>query len=148
LIERWLILADDLSGAADAGAPFARRGLRAEVRWVGSSPAASVDDLDVISFDTDSRRLDAAAAAACQHKAAQRLLAPGMGLFKKIDSTLRGQPGAEIAALHAVLSGRTQPVSRTRIILAPANPAMGRTTRDGRVYVHGRPLEDTETWHR
>ena len=25
---------------------------------------------------------------------------------------------------------------------------MGRTTRDGRVFVHGEPLEQTETWQR
>jgi uncharacterized protein YgbK (DUF1537 family) len=148
LIERWLILADDLSGAADAGAPFARRGLRTEVRWEATPQAPPVDGLDVIAFDTDSRRLDAEAAAARQHAATQRLLAPGTALFKKIDSTLRGQPAAEIAALHAVMSKRMLPDSPARIILAPANPAMGRTTRGGRVYVHGQPLEQTETWRR
>jgi uncharacterized protein YgbK (DUF1537 family) len=33
LIGRWLILADDLTGAADAGVAFARRGWAADVAW-------------------------------------------------------------------------------------------------------------------
>ena len=33
-------------------------------------------------------------------------------------------------------------------IFAPANPAMGRSTRGGRVFVRDQPLEQTETWRR
>jgi uncharacterized protein YgbK (DUF1537 family) len=64
-------------------------------------------------------------------------------MFKKIDSTLRGQPAAEIAALCAALRELGRPACG---LLAPANPPMGRSTRDGRVFVHGQPLEQTETW--
>ena len=139
MTRRWLILADDLSGAADAGVAFALRGLVTEVHWqAGLDTAAS--SADVIAFDTDSRRLDAAGAAERQRAAMQRLRAPDMALFKKIDSTLRGQPAAEIAAIHRC--------GVTRVILAPANPAMGRSTRAGRVFVHDQPLEQTETWRR
>jgi len=138
-MRRWLILADDLSGAADAGVAFALRGLVTEVHWrAGIAPAAS--NADVVAFDTDSRRLDAAGAAERQTEAMRRLHAPDMALFKKIDSTLRGQPAAEIAALHRC--------GAARVILAPANPAMGRSTRGGRVFVREQPLEQTETWRR
>jgi len=140
LNHRWLILADDLSGAADAGVAFAARGLCTEVRW-DDADAPSADRLDVIAFDTDSRRLDALAAAERQRAAARALWKRGMALYKKVDSTLRGQPAAEIAALAAC-------TQCTRVIFAPANPAMGRTTREGRVWVRGRPLEDSETWRR
>jgi uncharacterized protein YgbK (DUF1537 family) len=139
LAQRWLILADDLSGAADAGVGFARRGLSAEVRW--TSGRAPAPDSDVIAFDTDSRRLDAAAAAAAQRAAVQALWAPGAALYKKIDSTLRGQPAAEISAL-------AECTNAARVVFAPANPPMGRTTRDGRVWVDGSPLEDSEAWRR
>jgi len=143
-VPRWLILADDLSGAADAGVAFALRGLVTEVHWhaasLSTSPRTRPDVADVIAFDTDSRRLDAVAAAERQREALRVLGTPGVSLFKKIDSTLRGQPAAEIAAI--------QRATGTRVIFAPANPAMGRTTRDGHVYVRGEPLERTETWQR
>ncbi|MBU9191593.1 four-carbon acid sugar kinase family protein, partial [Burkholderia gladioli] len=63
--------------------------------------------------------------------------APGRRLYKKIDSTLRGNWAAEVAAL-AALAGPA--------IVAPAFPATGRGVIDGRVLVRGVPLEDTETW--
>ncbi|HET9863220.1 MAG TPA: four-carbon acid sugar kinase family protein [Steroidobacteraceae bacterium] len=139
--DRWLILADDLSGAADAGVAFARRGRVTEVRWnAARAPAA---DAEVIAFDTDSRRLDAAAAAARQREALQALPARDATLYKKIDSTLRGQPAAEIAAIRAAMGEACR-----RVVFAPANPAMGRRTRDGRVFVRDLPLEQTETWRR
>jgi uncharacterized protein YgbK (DUF1537 family) len=136
---RWLILADDLSGATDAGVAFALRGEVTEVHWhLDREPPDP--DARVIAYDTDSRRLDAAAAAQRQRDALQKLHHPGTALFKKIDSTLRGQPAAEIAAI--------QQHCGARVIFAPANPSMGRSTRDGRVFVHGQPLEHTETWRR
>jgi uncharacterized protein YgbK (DUF1537 family) len=144
LTRRWLILADDLSGAADAAVAFALRGLVTEVQWRDAPQPAATGSTgpvpDVIAFDTDSRRLAAAGAAERQRAALRRLRAPGMALFKKIDSTLRGQPAAEIAAIHHH--------DGARVIFAPANPAMGRSTRDGRVWVRGQPLEQTETWQR
>jgi len=138
-VRRWLILADDLSGAADAGVAFALRGCVAEVHWRAAS-VPSATHADVIAFDTDSRRLAAAGAAARQREVMRGLGARGMALFKKIDSTLRGQPAAEIAAIHREVGAR--------VLFAPANPAMGRTTRGGRVFVRGQPLEQTETWRR
>jgi uncharacterized protein YgbK (DUF1537 family) len=140
--QRWLILADDLTGAADAGVPFARRGHATEVIWQETLPA---DDVSVIACDTGSRGLSAASAAERQRAAAHRLLTPGGALFKKMDSTLRGQPAAEVAALCAVLRVQQRPAFA---ICAPANPAMGRVTCDGRVLVHGVPLEQSETWTR
>ena len=55
-------------------------------------------------------------------------------LYKKIDSTLRGNVAAELAAARDAL-GRKRP-----IIVAPAFPAQGRTVRGGRVLVDGKPL--------
>ena len=145
--ERWLILADDLTGAADAAIAFARRGIRTEVTLSGRS-ASDFTDAEVLAHDCDSRRLPPDEAGAKQSEAASRHLrerGPFTALFKKIDSTLRGQPAAEIAALSAALRAKADGGFG---IFAPANPAMGRTTRDGRVFVHGEPLESTETWRR
>ena len=66
-------------------------------------------------------------------------------MFKKIDSTLRGQPAAEIAVAIADLKSRSGAAFG---VFAPAFPATGRTTVDGRVRVEGRPLEETEVWRR
>lgn len=66
-------------------------------------------------------------------------------LFKKIDSTLRGQPAAEIAATLSCLKSGSIPAVG---VLATAFPAAGRTTMGGRVLVNGRALEETDLWRR
>lgn len=138
---RWLVLADDLTGAADCAIAFAQQGAGAVVSWglegAGSGP--------VVSYDADSRGLSAPAAADRHRQALLRLLGPDRILLKKIDSTLRGQPAAETAATLDVLS-RQQ--GRAFGILAPAFPATGRTTSGGHVMVNGRPLEEAEVWQR
>ena len=74
-----------------------------------------------------------------------RLSEPGRLLFKKINSTLRGQPAAEMAAALAHLKSRSGSAFG---VFAPAFPATGRTTVDGRVLVKGRALEEAEVWQR
>lgn len=138
----WLILADDLTGAADCAIAFARRGRSTGVQW-GEAGGGAEDD--VVSHDGNSRQLGPQAAAARHAALLDRLHRPGRSLFKKIDSTLRGQPAAELAATLDALTRRN---GAAFAILAPAFPATGRTTRDGRILVEGRPLEATELWRR
>ena len=129
-----LIIADDLSGAADCAIGFASAGLRTVVTLHASS-SFSTDD--VIAADTDTRRLTPEAAAQRTRDAWSTLRAPGRRLYKKIDSTLRGNWAAEVAAL--------QPTAGLAIV-APAFPATGRTVLGGRVFVKGAPLDSTDTW--
>ncbi len=147
--QRWLILADDLTGAADCAIAFAKRGLATSVGWGdptgvpdGESSGAA---REAYAHDTNSRALPAAEAAERQRAAFARFHRPGCLLYKKIDSTMRGQPAAEIAALAAALAQRDRPAFG---IFAPAFPATGRTTRGGRVLVAGAPLEEAEVWRR
>jgi len=141
--DRWFIVADDLTGAADSATAFARRGLHTELLL---RDAASIDaDPAVLAWDADTRRMAPADAAAAHRIALQRFGAPDAGTFKKIDSTLRGHPAAEIAAIFQALGDYGRPGFG---VFAPAFPAMGRTTIDGRVLVHGKPLEGYETWRR
>jgi len=137
---RWLILADDLTGAADCAIAFARRGLPASVAWGRDPP----DDA-VLALDADSRRLPPGAAAARHRSLLQAHHRDGAALFKKIDSTLRGQPAAELAATVLDLRARGR---GALAIVAPAFPAAGRTVVDGRIRVDGRPLEQTPLWAR
>jgi len=137
---RWLILADDLTGAADCAIAFARRGLPASVAWGRDPP----DDA-VLALDADSRRLPPGAAAARHRSLLRAHHREGAALFKKIDSTLRGQPAAELAATVLDLRARGR---GALAIVAPAFPAAGRTVVDGRIRVDGRPLEQTPLWAR
>jgi uncharacterized protein YgbK (DUF1537 family) len=57
-------------------------------------------------------------------------------IFKKIDSTLRGPIGAELAALSTAFGN-------ARVTVAPAYPALGRIVRHGRLYIDGVPLHQT-----
>lgn len=129
-----LIIADDLSGAADCAIGFASAGLPTVVTL---DPSRDTGAAQVIAADTDSRRLAPEAAAQRALSTFKTLLKPGQRLYKKIDSTLRGNWAAEVAALQT-LAGLA--------IVAPAFPATGRTTLDGRVWVNGQPLESTDTW--
>lgn len=129
-----LIIADDLSGAADCAIAFASAGLSTVVTLDASHDTG---DASVLAIDTDTRRLSSSEAGERTLTAYQTLRRPGQRLYKKIDSTLRGNWAAEVAAL--------QPQAGLAII-APAFPATGRTTLHGQVLVNGQPLETTDTW--
>lgn len=140
-MRKLLILADDLSGAADCANACASSGLNAVV---------SFEDLDldgeVLSIDCDTRHLSPAEAAARVTRLMQSplLRQPDQLLFKKVDSTLRGNVGSE---LRATLDGRRgASTSRVVAVMAPAFPAGGRTTVNGYQLLHGVPLDETEIW--
>ncbi|WP_342052438.1 MULTISPECIES: four-carbon acid sugar kinase family protein [unclassified Cupriavidus] len=140
----WLVIADDLSGAADCAIGFAAAGARTMVTLdatAADDALAGIADADVIAADVDSRRMAPALAAASNVAAWRRLGGTPADrprrLYKKIDSTLRGNWAAETAALlpHAGVA-----------IVAPAFPATGRTTRGGCVFVNGEPLGESDIW--
>lgn len=130
-------LADDLSGALDAAAAFHRAGWPVTIAlsieaWYSAASGG------IVGFTTESRNASAEVAA----RAVTRALAHGRArggrlLYKKIDSTLRGPVAAELAALAAALP-------EARILFSPANPAVGRTVRDGVLLVRGVPVGETE----
>lgn len=128
-----LILADDLSGAADTGAPFAQHGFHTTIA-LGQVPATPPD---VLVLSTNTRDTSAELAANANRQAVQhtRSLQP-QRIYKKLDSALRGHPHAELQAIMAELG-------ITKALIAPALPAEGRTTVGGRQLIHGTPLEDT-----
>ncbi len=141
---RILILADDLSGAADCGVACVSAGLETLValRHTDEDPAA-----DVLSLDADTRRM-APDRAAEEFDRLIRIYAanPDLLLFKKIDSTLRGNVGEELAAALRALRDMRTNYPRSVALMAPAFPAIGRTTRNGTQFVHGQPLHDLDIW--
>ncbi|MEJ0084962.1 MAG: four-carbon acid sugar kinase family protein [Pseudomonadota bacterium] len=134
---RWLIVADDVSGAADCAVAFAARGAEAAVRWQSRSDATAQQDPAVIAYDAGSRALPPAAASASQRMALNRLYGPDRTLYMKIDSKLRGQPAVQIAAALEILTSHR---GRAFGVLAPAFPAIGATTLCGMVLSAGQPL--------
>ncbi len=137
------IIADDFTGAGDAGVHFSSLGK--EIRLlldfsslhVSSLPDDSLFDGN-ISINCETRFLapDKAASvvadviATCRRRGYDRF-------YKKIDSTMRGNPGAEIeAALGAT--------GKAAALICTAMPETGRTVRDGRIYLSDIPLHETD----
>jgi uncharacterized protein YgbK (DUF1537 family) len=112
------IVADDLTGAADAAVAFlsSHRSVRLGLgRW----PAGG----DALAVDTNSRERPPGTAAELV-RAALAAVEPDDELVLKIDSMLRGHVARSVAVLAEALPER-------RIVVAPAFPALGRTMRRG-----------------
>lgn len=133
---RIVILADDLSSATDCGVQMARGGYRTVVPL--RADCALPGDADIVAFDVDSRALSAEQAYSATRACLQaRRLGRRTVVYKSMDSTLRGNLGAEIAAcLDAARLGAA--------VIAPAFPTYGRTTRDGIQLLNGVPIHETE----
>jgi D-threonate/D-erythronate kinase len=127
------ILADDISGAGDTGMPFAAAGFRTRI-LCGNWTAADTQGADLLVVDTASRALAGGDAATAVCRSASALTRAGvLPFFKKIDSTLRGQVGAEIDALMDT-------VGFSCAVLCPAYPANRRSVSGGTLLVNGQPV--------
>ncbi|MCX5820690.1 MAG: four-carbon acid sugar kinase family protein [Deltaproteobacteria bacterium] len=139
--QRCLLIADDLTGGADAGAQFAKRGLKTLLipfRGEDAVPLAAQPAQDVLVLNTASRSLPPAEA----FRMLSNLL-KGFDpkrfpiLYKKIDSTLRGNIGSEI---DAILQETNLPLC----FLAPSYPEQDRVLVGGIMMVGEKPLALTE----
>lgn len=116
------ILADDLTGALDASAPFAARGFVTHVAVSPEGlPAALLGAPEVVAISTGSRELEAEQAQAAVASVLTKLPI-GQQLFKKIDSRMKGHIAAELVAFGS-----------RRLLVAPALPEFGRVVVDGAV---------------
>jgi uncharacterized protein YgbK (DUF1537 family) len=134
------VIADDLTGANDAGVQFAKQGLTVQVflndlmgKDLGLSP-------EVMVLDTDSRAASPAEAVTRVRATGgliRKMTAVQPMIFKKIDSTLRGNIGAEIDAAMAEYDLAWAAV-------VPAFPANGRITVGGWHLLHQTPIAESE----
>jgi uncharacterized protein YgbK (DUF1537 family) len=132
---KLLVIADDLTGALDTGVQLAKKGIATEVRLQGEGGGG---EAEVLVVDTESRHLEPDAAALRVREAALRgREAGGCAFYKKTDSTLRGNLGAEFLGLLESSPGQRP------LVFVPAFPTLKRTTRAGRQYVDGVSLEKT-----
>jgi uncharacterized protein YgbK (DUF1537 family) len=131
------IIADDLTGANDTGVQFARLGARTIVPFDLHDLASLRRRADVLVLSTDSRGESPAVAAHRAKVAAQALRRARVpAIYKKIDSTFRGNVGAE---LDAILDVYPTPLA----FISPTFPPAGRTVQGGILTVHGVPVHQT-----
>ncbi len=120
------LVADDLTGALDAVAPFAEAGLRCVVATeLGSLKDALASGAAVVAVSTNSREMPEADAVEAVRPVAEMLVSVPR-VVKKIDSRLKGHVAQETTALAAALGLR-------KALVCPAIPAMGRIVRNGNV---------------
>lgn len=129
---RLAIVADDLTGALDTATPFVLAGLQVAVAVTRDDIAeALATGADVVAVNTASRALGPAVAAERVARATSAIMrARPQILFKKVDSRLKGNPGAEA---HAMADA----ADRHRLVVAPAVPDQGRRTEAGHVVGRG-----------
>jgi len=138
---RCLLIADDLTGGADTGAQFAKRGF--STLLISFKEGLNIDfsqfrERDVLVVNTDSRGSSpdkAFSLVSSLLKNYDEELFPI--IYKKIDSTLRGNIGYETDAI----------LEETNIsmgFMTPSFPEQVRTVVDGILMVWGKPLALTE----
>ena len=131
-----LIIADDFTGALDTGVQFAARGIKTRV-VVGADAALTHRNADVLVVDTETRHLPAAKAYEAVERLVRRAGHAGFAyLYKKTDSALRGNVGAELAALLNASGSR-------QLAFLPAFPQMNRVTKNGVQYIDGAPVTES-----
>lgn len=124
-----LILADDLTGAADTASRCRAAVLSATIFLTPPQPPLPGG---VVAFTSDSRHLLPAEAAQRVLEVAASLVSEPALWYKKIDSTLRGNIGAELDALLDLLDAPAA-------LVCPAFPAQGRGLVSGHLVAPGGP---------
>ena len=141
MTRRCLIVADDLTGGADTGVRFSKQGLNTFFLHSGRLNALDLSlyaHNHVLIVNTESRGMSpeqAFSAVASVLKTYDGTLFPI--IYKKIDSTLRGNIGQEI---DAILHETDLPMA----FVAPSLPEQNRAVAGGIMMIAGRPVALTE----
>jgi uncharacterized protein YgbK (DUF1537 family) len=141
-MDKIVIIADDLTGGADTGVqfcPFFDETVLVPYYQLPNALSQTGETVSrAISIFTNSRTLDSdVARKRLLSVAGQFSQSKPKWIYKKIDSCLRGNLGAEI---EAIMDGLGFELS----FIAPAFPEMGRTTVNDIHLVHGVPVNQTE----
>ena len=132
-----LIVADDFTGALDTGVQLAGCGAPTRVVTDPDFSPASAAGAEVLVIDAETRHLPAAEAAAIVGGIVRRAVEQKVPyIYKKTDSALRGNVGAELGALLAASGEEALP-------FLPAYPQIGRCTRGGVHYIEDKPVAES-----
>lgn len=141
MTQRCLLIADDLTGGADAGAQFAKRGLRTSLVSFKPEEILNIEKFhhyDVVVINTDSRELNPEKAFVRVSRLFSHYQKASFPIiYKKIDSTLRGNIGHEIDAILKKTDG-------SLCFVAPSYPEQNRRLVGGILIVGEKPLAFTE----
>ena len=129
------ISADDLTGAADTAAALARPGHAIPVSLDGRPREEAGRRAFAVTTNTRACPPEVVYERALESIRALKAAGAGM-IYKKVDSNLRGNIGAELAAVAEAVVGP--------VLFAPAFPARERTTVQGICLVCGTPVAETE----
>lgn len=122
------VIADDITGALDTGVQFKKWGLNVEI-FMDIEEIETSESTDIVITDTESRYDAPETAYDKVYSVAERLTRSGFDIiYKKIDSTFRGNIGAELDALMDV-------TKEDLVYLCPAYPLNGRTVKSGCLHV-------------
>lgn len=135
---KLVIIADDLTGALDTGVQFAKCAVPTLITTKVDMEFGKLDDtIQVVVVDTESRHLSGKCASKLVKQVVIYAKSCGVDYFyKKTDSTLRGNIGAELVAVMSSCGSN-------EIMFIPAFPKTGRTTMGGQQYVNGISLDKT-----
>jgi len=139
-----VIIADDLTGAIDTGVQLAKQGISTTISIepdVQVEQLISTCDAQIMVFNTESRHIDQIQAANRVKNVIKKSKKAGITRFyKKTDSTMRGNIGAELEAFLSETGQRTLP-------FIPAHPKLKRFTKNGYHYINQQSLHETEFGH-
>lgn len=131
------IIADDLTGANDTGAQFAKKGYQTIVLILEDRLPEMffADNYDVVVLDTETRSIDEKTARNRLNKILEGLhISKEDIVYKKIDSTLRGNIGAEIEEIMKIFGKKV-------CILSPSFPSNQRATLGGYLLMQKKLIE-------
>ena len=134
---RLLMIADDFTGALDSGVQFALCGAATCVVTTAASFRDYIDAYEVLVIDAETRHLSVAEAYKIVYEIVAQSVSLGVEyIFKKTDSALRGNIGAELTAVLNASGMRQLP-------FLPAFPKMNRITCGGVQYIDGIPVAES-----
>ena len=132
------IIADDYTGSADTGVQFAKKGLKTTIVQEQSRIRDAFTRSSVVVVDTESRSDSPEIAYEKVMSATVELQKTRCDLiYKKIDSTLRGNVGIELDAMLDTQENST-------VLICPAYPKAGRISIGGYHLVHHQLIQNTE----
>jgi uncharacterized protein YgbK (DUF1537 family) len=133
-----IVIADDITGAAEIAGIGRRFGLRVNlVMYRGEETVACPEPCDMLVFATDTRSMTEAEAVEETARIARVIKNIGYTrIFKKTDSTLRGHIAIELRTLMKI-------TGITCTLLLPQNPSRGRTIEKGVYRIDNIPLDKT-----
>jgi len=135
---RLLILADDFTGGLDTGVQFASRGVSTCVITDPQADyARQAEGCEVLVVVAETRHLPPRQAYDAVFAAVRKGVELGIPyIYKKTDSALRGNIGAELTAALEASGAQALP-------FIPALPGMNRITRGGIHYIDGVPVNES-----